>query len=67
VRPEEVAMSREIGQARATVDKKMFLGDAIEYVVLFDGQALRVSTAPSEDFAVGERVYLSFKKYHFFD
>jgi iron(III) transport system ATP-binding protein len=67
VRPEEVAVCRERGQVAAAVDKKMFLGDSIEYIVLFDGQSLRVKTAPSEDFAVGERVYLEFGKCQFFE
>ncbi len=67
LRPEEVAVSRETGQVAATVDKKMFLGDAIEYIILLDGQALRVKTGPAEDFALGKRVYLTFEKCHFFE
>ncbi|KPL23725.1 MAG: hypothetical protein AMJ93_03980 [Anaerolineae bacterium SM23_84] len=39
---------------------------AIEYIVVLDGQSLRVKAEPHEDFALGETVYLTLRKCHFF-
>jgi iron(III) transport system ATP-binding protein len=66
VRPEEIEMDRREGQITALVDKRMFLGDATEYIVLLGQQALRVKTEPKADFASNETVYLTITKYHFF-
>jgi len=66
VRPEEVRLTREAGQVKARIERKMFLGEVIEYIVALGGQTLRVRTAPDEDFGVGEEVYLTFIKGHFF-
>lgn len=66
VRPEEINLDPNSGQVAATIDKKMFLGEAIEYIVVFDGQSLRVKAEPHEDFALGETVYVTLRKCHFF-
>ena len=66
VRPEEMRLARGTGQVRVRIRRKMFLGEVIEYIVSLGEQALRVRTAPDEDFAVGEEVYLTFTGGHFF-
>jgi ABC-type Fe3+/spermidine/putrescine transport system ATPase subunit len=67
VRPEEIEMDQKEGQISALVDKRMFLGDATEYIVLLGQQALRVKTEPKVDFASNETVYLTITKCHFFE
>ena len=66
VRPEEVRLARGAGQVKARIERKMFLGEVIEYIVALGKQTLRVRTASDEDFAIGEEVYLTFIKGHFF-
>jgi iron(III) transport system ATP-binding protein len=66
VRPEEIRLDRSAGQVAVTVERQMFLGDAIEYIVVFDEQALRVKTGPAKVLGVGEEVYLTLSNGHFF-
>ena len=65
VRPEEVRLNRSKGTLEARIDQKMFLGDAMTYLIDIHGQLLRVKTQQAEEFDVDERVYvdLSGSKY----
>ena len=65
VRPEEVRLNRSKGTLEARIDQKMFLGDAVTYLIDIHGQLLRVKTQQAEEFDVDEQVYvdLSGSKY----
>jgi iron(III) transport system ATP-binding protein len=58
VRPEEVRLDRGRGTLEAKIEQKMFLGDAVTYLVDIHGQLLRVKTQQAEEFEVDERVYV---------
>ena len=66
VRPEDIRMDRNQGDLRAMVNQKLFLGDAIIYVVNAEKTQIRVKTGSDEHFAPGDRVYLTLKQAHFF-
>jgi iron(III) transport system ATP-binding protein len=66
VRPESVTMTSEGGDVRGTVQRAIFLGDAVDYVVKWAGYELQVKGLSVEDFAEGDEVGLIFENVHFF-
>lgn len=65
VRPEEITLDQQPG-ARAEIDKKIYSGDAIEYIVTLGGVPLRVKTDSAFDLPTGAAVSLRFGDHRFF-
>jgi iron(III) transport system ATP-binding protein len=66
VRPEEVLLKRDRGTLQARVEQKMFVGDALTYLIDIHGQLLRVKTQQTEEFDVEERVYVDISGNRYF-
>jgi iron(III) transport system ATP-binding protein len=66
VRPEEVRLDRGQGTLEARIEQKMFLGDAMTYLIDIHGQLLRVKTQQVEEFDVDERVYVDISGNRYF-
>ncbi|MBN2552095.1 MAG: ABC transporter ATP-binding protein [Spirochaetales bacterium] len=58
VRPEEMRLSRAGGALEARVEQKMFLGDAVTYLLNIQGQILKAKSQQGEEFEVDERIYV---------
>ena len=66
VRPEEVRLNRSKGTLEARIDQKMFLGDAMTYLIDIHGQLLRVKSQQAEEFDVDERVFVDLSGSRYF-
>lgn len=66
VRPEDVHLARKHGTLQATVEQKMFIGDAVLYILDIYGQSLRVKSNLKEEFSVSESIYININGEHFF-
>jgi iron(III) transport system ATP-binding protein len=58
VRPEELRLNRGKGTLEARVEQKMFLGDAVTYLLNIHGQLLRAKSQQDEEYDVDERIYV---------
>ncbi|MFC1817413.1 ABC transporter ATP-binding protein, partial [Thermodesulfobacteriota bacterium] len=66
VRPENIRIDKVKGDLPATIHQRLFLGDAIVYVLDAGKTRLRVKTGAQENFAPQEPVYLTLEQAHFF-
>lgn len=66
VRPQDVALDPDQGQLPARVVQKMFVGDAIEYLLGTGDQVIRAKTGLREDYAVGSDLRVTISAGHFF-
>jgi len=66
VRPEDIHIDKVRGDLPARIHQKLFLGDAILYVVDVGKTRLRVKTGAQENFEPEEPVYLTLEQAHFF-
>lgn len=60
LRPEDIQLPELAARFRATVEDRVFLGDAAEYVLRAGGERLRVRAAPGRSLAAGTEVGFSF-------
>jgi iron(III) transport system ATP-binding protein len=58
VRPEELRLHRGKGTLEARVEQKMFIGDAVTYLLNIHGQVLRAKSQQEEEYEVDERIYV---------
>ncbi|UCF96874.1 MAG: ABC transporter ATP-binding protein [Spirochaetaceae bacterium] len=58
VRPEEVQLNRREGALEARIEQKMFLGDAMVYLLNIHGQMLKAKSQQREEFDIDERIYV---------
>jgi hypothetical protein len=65
VRPKEIALDQQPG-AKGEIDREIYLGDAIEYIVTLGGAPLRVRTDATFDLSTGIAVSLRFGDHRFF-
>jgi iron(III) transport system ATP-binding protein len=65
VRPEEIRLNEQPG-AGGKVDKRIFVGDAIEYIIMLGGVSVRARTETAIDISVGSSVALQFESYRIF-
>ncbi len=65
VRPEEIRLNEQ-PEARGKVDKRIFVGDAIEYIIMLGGVSVRARTETTIDLPVGTPVSLQFDSYRLF-
>jgi ABC-type Fe3+/spermidine/putrescine transport system ATPase subunit len=66
VRPEDVALTRQTGGLRGEIERRLFLGDAMEYLVRLGDRQLRVKTNQREAYRIGEQVGLLLENTCFF-
>jgi iron(III) transport system ATP-binding protein len=66
VRPEEVRLNRGRGTLEARVEQKMFIGDAMTYLLDIHGQILRAKSQQGEEFDVDERIYVDISGNRYF-
>ena len=66
VRPEEVRLNRGPGAMEARIEQKMFLGDAMTYLIDIHGQSVRAKSQQGEEFDVDERVYVDISGNRYF-
>ena len=64
VRPEDIHIDKVRGDLPATICQKLFLGDAILYMVDAGKTRLRVRTGAQENFEPKELVYLTLEQAH---
>jgi iron(III) transport system ATP-binding protein len=62
VRPEEILL-RESGEGQAIIEKKIFVGDAAEYILALGDTRLRAKADADIDLPVGSRVSFTFKEH----
>jgi iron(III) transport system ATP-binding protein len=66
VRPEDITLDRNRGPVAGVIDGRMYLGNAIEYVVRVGDHLVRAKAPPRTEFGLGDRVRLTFDAYHVF-
>ena len=66
VRPEDVQLARKHGALQATVEQKMFIGDAVLYILDIYGQMLKVKSNLKEEFSISESIYTNITGEYFF-
>jgi iron(III) transport system ATP-binding protein len=65
VRPEEIRLNEQ-PEAKGKVDKRIFVGDAIEYIIMLGSVSVRARTETTIDLSVGTPVSLQFDSYRMF-
>jgi iron(III) transport system ATP-binding protein len=65
VRPEEIRLNEQ-PEAKGKVDKRIFVGDAIEYIIMLGSVSVRARTETTIDLSVGTPVSLQFDSYRLF-
>lgn len=66
VRPQDITLQHAESPLPVDVRQRMFLGDAIDYVVALGAQSVRVRAGSHDEFMPGERVYMTISEGHFF-
>jgi iron(III) transport system ATP-binding protein len=68
IRPENIKIVEpETSSLTCTINKKVYLGNSIDYRVMFGDVEVRIEASPDQDYSVGEKIGLEFRDYIVFN